>query len=54
MVETEPLPGPVESIARAVRSGERTAREVVERYLEVAEARNPDLNAFTELDPEGR
>ena len=53
MVETEPLPGPVESIARAVRSGERTAREVVERYLGVAEARDPDLNAFTELDPEG-
>ena len=37
----------------AVRSRERTAREVVEGYLETAQARNPDLNAFTELDPDG-
>ena len=26
---------------------------MVEGYLETAEARNPDLNAFTELDPDG-
>ena len=45
--------GPVESIVRSVRDGKRTARQVVECYLETAEARNPDLNAFTELDPEG-
>ena len=45
--------GPVESIAQAVRNGIRTASEVVEEYLEVAEARNRDLNAFTELDPVG-
>ena len=47
------MAGPVESIARAVREGRRTARRVVERYLETAEALNPDLNAFTELDPDG-
>ena len=45
--------GPVESIVRAVHAGTRTAREVVEGYLETALARNPDLNAFTELDPDG-
>ena len=47
------MPGPVESIAHAVRTGDRTAREVVAGYLEVAEARNQGLNAFTELDPDG-
>jgi len=45
--------GPVESIVAAVHDGRRTARDVVEGYLEVAEARNPDLNAFTEIDPDG-
>ena len=45
--------GPVESIVRSVHDGRRTARQVVGCYLETAEARNPDLNAFTELDPEG-
>ena len=47
------MTGPVESIAHAVRTGRRTAREVVEEYLEAAEAGNPRLNAFTELDPAG-
>ena len=37
----------------AVQRRERTAREVVEGYLETAQARNEDLNAFTELDPDG-
>ena len=45
--------GPAESIVRSVRDGRLTAREVVESYLEIAEAKNPDLNAFTELDPVG-
>ncbi|MDE0171642.1 MAG: amidase [bacterium] len=45
--------GPVESIVRAVHARARTAREVVDGYLERALARNPDLNAFTELDPDG-
>ena len=49
----QPVVGPVESIVKAVHDGRRTAREVVEAYLETAEARNPDLNAFTELDPGG-
>ncbi|MDE0171643.1 MAG: amidase [bacterium] len=47
------MEGPVESIVRAVHAGARTAREVVDGYLETALARNPDLNAFTELDPDG-
>ncbi len=45
--------GPVESIVRAVHTGARTAREVVEGYLGTAQTLNPDLNAFTELDPDG-
>ena len=45
--------GPVETIVRSVRGGSRTAREVVENYLEIAEAKNPGLNAFAELDPVG-
>ena len=45
--------GPAESIVRSVYDGSRTAREVVESYLEIAAAKNPDLNAFTELDPVG-
>ena len=49
----QPVVGPVVSIVRAVHAGTRTAREVVEEYLETAEAKNPDLNAFTELDPDG-
>ena len=47
------MPGPVESISRAVRSGIRPASDVVEEYLDVARVRNPDLNAFTEIDREG-
>ena len=45
--------GPAESIVRSVRDGRRTAREVVESYLEIAEAKSPGLNAFTELDRVG-
>ena len=45
--------GPVESIVRSVHAGTRTAREVVEGYLGRALTRNPVLNAFTELDPDG-
>ena len=47
------MTGPVASIAEAVRTGRRTARRVVEEYLESARALNPDLNAFTELDADG-
>ena len=53
LVESRTVPGPVESISRSVRDGARTARDVVEEYLEVARARNPDLNAFTEIDRNG-
>ena len=45
--------GPAEAIAKSVHEGRRTAREVVEEYLELAEAKDPDLNAFTELDTVG-
>ncbi len=47
------MSGPVESIAKEVRAGTRTAREVVNEYLEIARDRNPHLNAFIELDAEG-
>ncbi|MCZ8185754.1 MAG: AtzE family amidohydrolase [Beijerinckiaceae bacterium] len=36
-------------IAEAVRSGDITARSVVEQHLDVIEARNPRLNAFTDI-----
>ena len=45
--------GPVESISLTVRNGTRTASDVVEEYVEVARVRNPDLNAFTEIDRDG-
>ena len=45
--------GPVESIASAVRNGTVTAREVTEEYVQIAHTRNPDLNAFIEIDGEG-
>lgn len=41
------------TIADAVRSGTRTARHVVEQYLETAERLNPALNAFVEIDRAG-
>ncbi|MCZ8183830.1 MAG: AtzE family amidohydrolase [Beijerinckiaceae bacterium] len=37
------------SIAGAVRAGEITARSIVERHLDVIEARNPLLKAFTDV-----
>lgn len=52
-VAGQPVVGLAESIVRSVHEGRRTAREVVQEYLEIAEAKNPDLNAFTELDPVG-
>ena len=47
------VPGTGATIAEAVRSGARTARRVVEQYLEVAERLNPELNAFVEIDRAG-
>ena len=41
------------AIAEAVRSRSRTARQVVEQYLEVAERLNPELNAFVEINRAG-
>ena len=50
------MPAPADtiaSIADAVRRGSRTARQVVEHYLEAAERLNPELNAFVEIDRAG-
>ena len=47
------MTGPVESIVHAVRTGLRSAREMVEEYLEISESLNPTLNAFTEIDRAG-
>jgi amidase len=44
---------PAGELARLVREGEVTARELVESALERIEALQPELNAFVHLDPEG-
>jgi aspartyl-tRNA(Asn)/glutamyl-tRNA(Gln) amidotransferase subunit A len=40
-------------LADAVRSGRRSAREVLDEYLDRIAERNEALNAFVHLDPEG-
>ena len=40
-------------IAESVRSGERSAREVLDEYLGRIEAGNEPLNAFVHLDADG-
>ena len=50
------MPAPADtvvSITDAVRRGARTARQVVEQYLEAAERLDPALNAFVEIDRVG-
>jgi amidase len=44
---------PAGELARLVREGEVTARELVEASLERIEALQPELNAFVHLDPDG-
>src|SRR5688500_7128583 len=44
---------PAGELARLVRDGELTARELVEASLERIEALQPELNAFLHLDPDG-
>src|SRR5215217_6363834 len=44
---------PATELAALVRSGEITARELTETALARIEALEPELNAFTHLDPDG-
>ena len=44
---------PVAELARLVREGELTSRELVEASLARIEALQPELNAFVHVDPEG-
>ncbi len=41
-------------IARAVKTGERTATQVVEEYLKRAQEKNPELNAYLEIFKDAR
>jgi amidase len=50
---SELLLKPVTELARLVREGELTSRELVEASLARIEALEPDLNAFVHLDPDG-
>ncbi len=43
---------PIADLARAVRDGEVTAAQMIGAALDVAEASQPDLNAFTTIDRE--
>jgi amidase len=52
-METELLFKPVGELARLVKAGEVTSRELVEAALERIEALQGDLNAFVHLDPDG-
>jgi amidase len=44
---------PAGELARLIREGELSARELVEASLERIEALQPELNAFLHLDPDG-
>jgi amidase len=52
-VDAELLFAPATELARSIRAGEVSARELTEASLERIEALDPDLNAFVHLDPEG-
>src|SRR5437870_3647413 len=43
----------IESVRRAMKSGETTARKVVEAALDAAEKLNDRLNAFLQIDRKG-
>ena len=53
MSEEPLLLRPATELARLVRAGELTARELTQASLERIEALDRDLNAFIHLDPEG-
>jgi amidase len=52
-METDLLYKPAGKLARLVKAGEVSARELTEASLERIEVLNADLNAFVHLDPEG-
>ncbi|MGH2824730.1 MAG: amidase, partial [Thermoleophilaceae bacterium] len=52
-METDLLTKPAGELARLVKAGEVTARELTEASLERIEALDGDLNAFVHLDPDG-
>src|SRR5215210_491274 len=52
-METDLLFKPASELARLVRTGEISARELTEASLARIEALDGDLNAFIHLDPEG-
>jgi amidase len=52
-METDLLFRPATELAQLVRDGETTSRELVEAALHRIEALEPELNAFTHVDPEG-
>ena len=47
------MSGPASELAAAVRTGERSAREALEGYLAVIEAREAELHAFNEVLVDG-
>jgi amidase len=52
-METDLLFKPATELAQLVRDGEITSRELVEAALHRIAALEPELNAFTHVDPEG-
>jgi amidase len=52
-VETGLLFEPAAELARLVRAGEVSARELTAASFEAIQALDPDLNAFVHLDPDG-
>jgi amidase len=52
-METDLLFKPAGELAKRIRDGEITSRELVEASLARIEALEPGLNAFTHLDPDG-
>jgi amidase len=52
-METDLLSRPVTELARLVKAGELSARELTAACLERIEALDPELNAFVHVDPEG-
>jgi amidase len=52
-METDLLFKPATELAQLVRDGAITSRELVEAALHRIEALEPELNAFTHVDPEG-
>jgi amidase len=52
-METHLLSRPATELARLVKAGEVTSRELTEASFERIEALDPELNAFVHIDPDG-